>query len=362
MKVFISAGEASGDLYGAALIEELRRLDPEIEILGLGGSRMQEAGFQAIGDSSTWGSISILQSVREGLRAIGTFQRLKSAFAIGEPGVFVPIDFGFMNLRLCKAAKQAGWKVVYFIPPGSWRRDRQGADLPYLTDHIISNFPWSAEILNSMGASAHFFGHPLKQIHREILNSELPRSTVAVLPGSRRSELEQLLPILPKALEYEKRTACLPVPKHQVEYVRSRWPRSQDEVLSGSQKGAVIRTLKGSVSGLVCSGTATLEAALAKTPMVVVYKVSQAVVLETKLIGFKRPQFYSQPNILLQREVVPELIQESLNAENLKREYDRLFDDAVSSNQIAAYDEINEILGGDAAVTRSAELILSVLK
>jgi lipid-A-disaccharide synthase len=265
-----------------------------------------------------------------------------------------------MNLRLAKAAKEAGWKVVYFVPPGSWRRDRQGKDIPEVTDHVVTNFPWSADILNRMGANAHFFGHPLKQIHRDLLQRPHQRSGIAVLPGSRRSELEQLLPILSGALQDETQVATLPVPSHFRDYVDSRWSRQQDQIVDGSLKGAVISALVSSESGVICSGTATLEATLARTPMVAVYRVSKAVEIEAKLVRFKRPQFVSQPNILLQREVVPELIQEGLTVESLKRTLSSLAGQSEIRKQQAGFDEINTLLGAEDAITRTAELILSL--
>ena len=351
MRVFISAGEASGDLYGAALASRLLALG--FEVTGLGGSKMAALGLSLIGDSSTWGSISIVQSVREGLRGIGTYNRLKSALLAGPPGVFVPIDFGFMNLRLCRWAKQAGWKVLYFIPPGSWRRDRQGADIPKLADEVVTNFPWSASLLNEMGASAHFFGHPLLEIHSKVLSADLPRSGLAVLPGSRRSELEQLLPLLGAALSDYSGQITLPVPPRHMELARRLWSRKSDQVIDGSAEGAVIGTLKSAERAIVCSGTATLESALAKTPMVAVYKVSRAVEIETKLIGFKRPEFVSQPNILLQREVVPELIQERLSVASLR--------DTLGSldigRQLQGFDEIESLLSPSNCITQTVGLI-----
>ena len=351
MRVFISAGEASGDLYGAALAARL--LPMGFDVTGLGGSRMAALGLPLIGDSSRWGSISIVQSFREGLRGIGTYNRLKAALRTGPPGVFVPIDFGYMNLRLCRFARAAGWKVLYFIPPGSWRRDRQGADIPLLTDEVVTNFPWSAEILSSMGASAHFYGHPLLEIHSDVLSSDLPRSGLAVLPGSRRSELEQLLPILGMALSDYPGVITLPVPPRHIELVRRLWNRGTDQIIDGSKDGAVIGTLKSAERAVVCSGTATLEAALSKTPMVAVYKVSKAVEIETKLIGFKLPEFVSQPNILLQRAVVPELIQEGLTAVSLR---DTLANLDVG-RQLQGFDEIEALLSPSTCLTQTVELI-----
>ncbi|MEI7576300.1 MAG: hypothetical protein WCK51_05355 [Armatimonadota bacterium] len=351
MRIFISAGEASGDLYGAALAARLLPLG--FDVTGLGGSRMAALGLALIGDSSRWGSISVVQSVREGLRGIGTYRRLKASLQAGPPGVFVPIDFGYMNLRLCWWAREAGWKVLYFIPPGSWRRDRQGADIPRLAHEVVTNFPWSAELLSKMGASSHFYGHPLLEIHSEVLRSDLPRAGLAVLPGSRRSELEQLLPILSVALSDYPGTITLPVPPRHMELVRRLWARGSDQIIDGSKDGAVMGTLKSAERAVVCSGTATLEAALAKTPMVVVYRVSKTVEIETKLIGFKRPKFVSQPNILLEREVVPELIQEGLTIATLRNTLGNL----DVGRQLQGFDEIESLLSPSTCLTQTVELI-----
>ena len=359
MQVLFSAGEASGDLYAASLARELLRLDPSIRVGGIGGARLATVATEPLmADSSKWGAISISQSFREGTKVLRHFHAFKRALKTQEPGVFIPIDFGFVNLKFCRAAKAAGWKVVYFVPPGSWRRDRQGADIPRLSDAVVTPFPWSAEILKDMGANVHFFGHPLKQIHKEVIETSFDRSGLAILPGSRRSELEQLLPILNPALTDFSGTAQLPVPPTHIPYLQQHWQRKQDSIINGGETGAVMRALRTSEAGIICSGTATLEAALARTPMVVVYKVSPIVVLESKIIRFKRPQFVSQPNILLQREVVPELIQEGLSVESLRRALGEIQTPAVAEKQRLAFEEISELLGGDECITKTAELIL----
>ena len=362
MQILFSAGEASGDLYAASIARELLRLDPSVRIGGIGGTRFAQIANQPIiADSSTWGAMSVIQSLRKGFGIIPHYRALKRALRTTEPGVFVPIDFGYMNLKLCRTAKEAGWKVVYFVPPGSWRRDRQGADIPKLTDAVVTPFPWSETILKAMGANVHFFGHPLKQIHKELIETQFERNGLAVLPGSRRSELEQLVPTLNETLADYQGLIQLPVPKPFVPYLTDHWARKQDGILNGAETGTVMRALRTSEAGIICSGTATLEAALSQTPFVVVYRVSDIVILELRLIRFKRPQFVSQPNILLQREVVPELIQENYTVEKLKRALNDIQTDAVAQKQRSAFAEISELLGGDNCVTKTAELILQGL-
>ena len=361
MQVLFSAGEASGDLYAASLARELLRLDPSVSVGGIGGARLAQVATEPlIADSSQWGAISVIQSLRHGHKVVHHFLEFKKALRTRKPGVFVPIDFGFVNLKFCRAAKAAGWKVVYFVPPGSWRRDRQGQDVPSLTDAVVTPFPWSAEILREMGANVHFFGHPLKQIHKELIETPFERSGLAVLPGSRRSELEQLIPILNPVLADYPGKAQLPVPPAFVPYVKDHWARKGDSIINGGETGAVMRVLRTSEAGIICSGTATLEAALARTPMVVVYRVSQLVMLEGKVVRFKIPQFVSQPNILLQREVVPELIQDGLTVESLKRTLGEIQTQSFAEKQRLGFEEISELLGGDDCITKTAELFLSL--
>lgn len=355
MKVLFCAGEASGDLYASHLAARLLEVNPSAEVGGIGGARFSRvANRPLIKNSSAWGSISILQSIREGFGALGSYREFCQTFRTEKPGIFLPIDFGFMNLRLSKVAKENGWKVVYFVPPGSWRRDRQGADLPGLCDHIVTPFPWSAEILSLMGASAHFFGHPLKEIHREN-RLAIKREGTALLAGSRRSEIEQLVPI------YQKLNLENPVKvPSQPKYTDILKAELGYEVIDASIEGAMMRTLSGAERAIVCSGTATLEAAIAKIPMIVVYKVSSWVELETKLIGWKRPQFFSQPNILLNRNAVPELIQENCTQEKIQSAYEAVSRDR--NVQMEAFEELDHLLGGDQAITKTVELLLEIGK
>jgi lipid-A-disaccharide synthase len=158
--VVILTGEASGDLYGADLAESLRTRFPEITLHGVGGARMHAAGVQLIADSRVWGAIGIVQSVKVAPKALLAFQRVKRFLRHLRPDWVVPIDFGAFNVPLSCWAKAHGMRVAYYIPPGSWRRERQGADLPRCTDCVLTPFEWSATRLRALGAQAHWVPHP----------------------------------------------------------------------------------------------------------------------------------------------------------------------------------------------------------
>ena len=348
-RIFFSAGEASGDAYMAALATRLAGFDLE----GLGGMRARDAGVKLIGNSSQWGAISITESLKKVPVVIRTFYRAKRALRNGKPGVFVPIDFGYMNIRLARHAKNHGWKVLYFVPPGSWRQDKQGKDLPAITDVIVTPFAWSADLLNKMGANAFWFGHPLLELIPPVMDAT--RSGIAVLPGSRDQELRELIPVFAEALRGEAVTLAL-APATDAERVAKEWER-----LAGIHptviQGNTARVLQAAELALVCSGTATLEAAICGTPMVVAYRVSKAVQREAKLIRFKIPRRISLPNILLDEDPdpVPELVHDRCTPEAIRAEVAKLR--ANPEVQRAAFGRLVPILGNHDAITRTANLI-----
>lgn len=369
MRVFLSAGEASGDAYGAAFVAELRRFIPQgLEWEGIGSRRMRDAGVPLVSDSGTWGAISIAQSLQIVPRVFGGYYRAKRRLAQGTPGLFVPIDFGYANIRLSRHAKRLGWKVLYFVPPGSWRRDRQGGDLPALTDAISTPFPWSAEILAKMGANAHWFGHPIKQLLRQAAASPPnPTPFVAILPGSRIHEISENLPLIASVLRDSELAS---IPAHfalatsvDVDEFRARWrslapERTEDAFVQGD----TYRVLRQGRAAIVCSGTATLEAALARCPSVVVYRVSRATEIEAKILRFKRPRFIALPNILLDRPVVPEYVQDEATPEVVRQALSEIWTEGGARQaQLDAFEELDTLLGPDDAITKTAELARSLI-
>lgn len=348
-RIFFSAGEASGDAYEAALAKRLS----EFVLSGVGGRRSREAGVKLIGDSSQWGAISITESLRKVPVVIRTFYRAKRALKTGVPGIFVPIDFGYMNIRLARHAKNQGWKVVYFVPPGSWRKDKQGRDLPLITDAIVTPFEWSATMLNQMGANAFWFGHPLRELISIAPGSD--RHGIAVLPGSRDQELRELIPVFAEALRGESVTLAL-APATDAAAIAAEWERRAG-VKPQIIQGDAAKALQGAELALVCSGTATLEAAICGTPMVVAYRVSKAVQREAKLIRFKIPRRISLPNILLDEEPdpVPELVHDRCTVDAIRAEVARVR--ANPEVQRQAFERLVPILGPADAIQRTADLI-----
>lgn len=375
-----------GDLYRLVAQAENRALPPDertksnplsARFEGIGGAKMRDEGVQIVADSRKWGAIGITQAVRVYFRVLAGYRKAVRALNEGPPGIFIPIDFGFANLKLSRQAKAAGWKVVYFIPPGSWRKDRQGKDLPALCDAVITPFPWSAEILKGMGVDARFFGHPLKQLVREsppssersedgggLGRGNIPdanngtRSGIAILPGSRIAEIEHNLPAIADAIKGLPETAVFAVsPNLNLNDLRARWsrlaPGRDDEFVVGKTAQVLLQCR----AGIVCSGTATLEAALCGCPHVVIYRISKITEMEARLLGFK-VKYISQPNILLDREVVPELIQHGATGPAIREKLDALMQDGEArDSQLEAFAEIDAMLGPSDAITQSAKFL-----
>lgn len=354
-RVFLSAGEASGDAYAAALISRLSGFRFE----GVGGPRMAATGARMVADSSQWGALGIVEAFRVGPRVLGGYLRARAALLAGEPGLFVPIDFGFVNVKLARWAKRCGWKVLYFIPPGSWRRDRQGGDLPRIADEIVTPFRWSAELLRAAGASAHWFGHPLKQMVAERRQGvEDRREGVAVLPGSRAHEIAHNLEAIGPALAGQAGPVEFAVaPTADAEEIRRAAKAAGMDLEScrfaqGDAHGALLRAR----AAVVCSGTATLEAALCGCPCVVVYRGSKWMELEYRI---RRPRFdfISLPNILLGRGLLPELIQWDATPDRIHGLLAPLLDEGPEREaQLKGFADLDEELGPATALDATAEL------
>jgi lipid-A-disaccharide synthase len=365
VRVFFSAGEASGDAYAAALLRKVAERVPGLEFQGIGGRRLREAAAEVVSDSSNWGAIGVVQVLKRLPGILGGYYRAKQSLAAGHPGLFVPIDFGYANLRLARHAKNHGWKVLYFVPPGSWRKDRQGKDLPALTDAIVSPFPWAAEMLREMGANAHFFGHPIKQMIREA-NEKWepgPRVGIALLPGSRLQEIERHMGLLAGALKDRREAASFGVaPSIDPDRLRRTWHKLAPDRREDAFSEDVYRVLCGAKAGAICSGTASLEAALCRCPCVVFYRLSKATEMEARIVRPKF-EFISLPNILMGREIVPELAHFDATSEHIGRHLDSLLDDEeLRRRQLADFDELDDLLGPSVALDKTADLVAEMTR
>ena len=367
-RVLISAGEASGDLYAAGLVEALRRAVPETEFFGCAGPRMQSAGVEAVVDAADLAVVGLVEVVTHIPRIYREYRKLMREAAARRPDVAVLTDSPDFHFRVAKQLKRMGIPVVYLIAPQvwAWRRGRLPA-MRSLIDRLLCIFPFEQEFFAGHGIEASYIGHPLTRlVQPSASRGELRRrlgipdeaTLVALLPGSRRGEIERHLPYLLGAVndlcrrnETRDLRFVLGLP-HKANF-RERFSVTSIQVLEG-QTGDVLAC---SDLALAASGTVTVEACLLNVPMVTFYRVNGLSWILGKLLV--RVPFFSMVNLIAGRRVVPELIQDGMTAQSLAAEAQRLIEsDAVRA---AMRKDLADVAGRLSGHTNPMEVAASVV-
>jgi lipid-A-disaccharide synthase len=369
--ILLSAGEASGDMHGGTLCRELARLAPGLPLVGMGGARMAAAGVEIVADPTRHAVMGTTEAVG-GLPALWrAYRLLVRRIRQDRPRALVLIDFPDFNLRLARQAARAGVPVVYYIPPQvwAWRRWRLRA-MRRLVSLVLAVFPFERALYEESGVPVEYVGHPLLDVvPRDLPRDEARRRlglpadvpVIGLFPGSRRQETERLLPAMADAatrLRREHPTARIllgrapTVDAARVDALLAAGGDGRVEVRPGSHELMAASDLL-----LIASGTATLEAALLGTPMVVCYRVSRTTEVTVRLLVHV-PR-YSLPNILGGREVVREVLQDDVTGERLADEARRLLGPSEAADaQRRAFAEIRDGLGKEGVASRAAAAVL----
>jgi lipid-A-disaccharide synthase len=365
----IVAGEASGDLHGAALVREALRLRPGLAFFGVAGPLMRKAGVEAVfatEDFSAMGFGELAGRISHLLRAQLSLRQM-----VREEGVaaLVLIDFADFNLRLAAAARRAGVPVLYFISPKVWAwRPGRIKTIKRLVDRMAVIFPFEEPLYEQAGVQVEYVGHPLLDSLAEVPPKDEARRAlglgpgllVGLLPGSRRSEIERLVPVMARA------AALIQQARPESRFVLPVAPTlTHDLIRRHLSNGPEVALVEGASLALsacdvviVCSGTATLEAAILQRPMVVVYRASTlSYHLAKRLI---QVPFISLPNLLAGAEIVPELIQGEATPERIAAATLALIED--SGQQAADLAKIREQLGAPGASKRAALMLVSMVE
>lgn len=369
------AGEASGDLHGAALCRALRAHAPGARLFGMGGRQMAAAGMRLLAEITDTAVVGLSEVVRRLPALRRTYRRLVAALRNERPAALVLIDYPGMNLRLAAVARSAGVPVVYFVPPQiwAWRAGRAKA-MRRSVSLVLAVFPFERALYQSAGVPSEFVGHPVldalptaptRNEARAALGVDPDELLIGLLPGSRRQEIDRLTPLLRDAAGQiaasrpRARFALALAPTIERAHVERHLNGGPPIRLVDDATYAVMRAAD---LLLVTSGTATLEAALLGTPMIVCYRVS----LFTELMGrlLVRIPWISLANIVLGRAVVPELCQRrEVTAERVAREALALLAaPAALEAQRQAFGELSEQLGQPGVGDRAARLVLAVAR
>lgn len=336
-KVLISAGEASGDLYAAALAEALRRRRPDLQFFGCAGPRMQKAGVRPVVDAHSLAVVGLVEVVTHIPRIYGEYRKLLNAASAERPEVAILTDSPDFHLRVAGRLNKLGIPVVYLVAPQvwAWRKGRMPR-MRRTIDRLLCIFPFEPEFFARHGMEATYIGHPLTRLVRPSANrAELRRHfevsdgtpLVALLPGSRSGEAARHLPVLLKTVERLKAAA-----KTAPHFILAVPPGTIGTNFKERISAASIQLVEGRTwDVLVCadvalaaSGTVTIEACLLGTPMVTFYRVNNLSWWMGKALV--RVPFYSMVNLVAGRRIVPELIQDEMTAENLARETQALLE------------------------------------
>jgi len=377
--IFLSAGEASGDLHGATLSRALGDLAPGIRLRGMGGPRMAAAGVDVIADLSAHAAMGTSEAIGRIPGLVRAYRLLESRLARERPRALVVIDFPEFNLRLARAARRAGVPVVYFIPPQlwAWRRGRI-RQVARRINRVLAVLPFEPQIYEGADIPVDFVGHPLLDVLPLDLSREDARrrldiapgeTVVGLLPGSRREEVAKLLPPM---LVAAKRLAAAGVSRRFALGLAPTVDRAavEREIGAAFAEGGprvdvlehrTYEVMAGADTVLIASGTATLEAALLGAPMVVCYRVSRLTEAVVRMLA--RVHWCSLPNLIAGREVVPEILQDELNGQRLASEVLRLLDDpATAEAQRTAFKEVRAQLGDRGVGRRAARAMLEVAR
>jgi lipid-A-disaccharide synthase len=373
-RVFISCGEPSGDLYAGALTEQLRALNPTVQVTGFGGERLRAAGAELVGDYHGLAVTGLVEALRVLPRSLGMYRRLVRAARQQRPDVFVAIDFPDFNFRLASAIRRLGVPIVYYIPPQLWAwRSGRMRTLKALADRICVIFPFEPAIYRDAGTPATFVGHPLVDLAvadapRDAFLAEVrldpARPVVALMPGSRANEVGQILPTILQALP--RIAAAVP----GTQFLLARAPGLADGLLAPLRstnipvavvEGRSDSVLAASNAVITASGTATVQAAIHECPMVIVYRVAPL----SYAIGrrFVHVDTFGMVNLVAGDRIAPELIQDGFTAEAVAAETIRLLtDESVRARTLAALQEVKRRLGGEGASRRAAEAVLETAR
>jgi lipid-A-disaccharide synthase len=377
--VLISCGEPSGDVYAGALVRELRRIDPNTTVSGLGGPSLAAAGGVVLEDYRGLAVTGLTEAIAQVPRSYFTLRRLAEVARDERPDVLVVIDFPDFNLGLvprlglAPIVKRLGIPVVYYIPPQLWAwRPKRLERIRRVADRVLVIFPFEEAIYRDGGVPVEFVGHPLVELTPPGVDrgSTLTRlgldptaPAVALLPGSRPSEVAHHLPTLVAAAERIRRD----VPRAQ--FLIARAPHLPDSLfaLPTSDSRPPTSVIEGDTNAVLsaadvvitASGTATVQTALHDKPMVIVYRVSRTTYWLLKRLV--KVDTIGMVNLIAGERLVPELVQDAFTPEAVAREAVSMLTDASRAAQIrVGLARVRQRLGGVGASRRAADAILAV--
>ena len=372
--VMIVAGEASGDMHGGNLVREMLNIDPALTFYGIGGNRLQKEGVELLANASEMAVVGLTEVVSKLGRILKIMRMMKRSLDERRPDLVILIDYPDFNLPIAAAAQKRGIKVFYYISPQvwAWRKSRIG-QIKKTVNKMAVILPFEVEIYRQKGFEVNYVGHPLldmvklnysKQESRKKFDLAPDKITIAILPGSRPSEVTKLLPELMLAARILK--SDMPDIQFVLPLADTLEAASVTEIISSSHvkvkviSGHTYDAIACADLALVASGTATLETALLGVPMVIVYKIS----LLSYCIGrlFVDVKNIGLVNIIAGKTIVPELIQADAGGKRIAAEALSILKNGERKQEmIKELEAIRAKLGETGAARRAAQIACDMI-
>ena len=373
LRIAMVAGEPSGDVLAAGMVAELKRLYPDAIIEGIGGPNMQAQGFHSLFDMETLSVMGLVEVLSHLPAILKVKKALLAYFSDNPPDIFVGIDAPDFNLRVEKELKSKGVKTIHYVSPTIWAwREKRVHKIAKAAGRVLGLFPFEQQVYDKYDVPYTFVGHtmadsialtPDQQASRNTLNLPIDKAVLAVLPGSRRGEVDTLLPIFIETMEKiasQRPDIEFVIPAanvHRLEQINGMLKEANNaserlpiHVTEGTYRDAMI----ASNVILLASGTATLEAMLCKRPMVVAYKLSPITYKIMQRL-YKAP-FFALPNLLANEALVPELLQEDVNPDTLSQHALTYFD-SDNTDLISRFTDLHHTLKCNADKTAAQAVV-----
>ncbi len=377
MRIGLVAGEASGDMLGAELIAEIRKRHPQAEFEGIAGPRMREQGCRALFESEKLAVMGIFEVLGHLPELLSIRRQVRRHFVQSPPDVFVGIDAPDFNLGLERKLHEAGIRTVHYVSPSVWAwRQGRVQHIAASVDRVLTLFPFEQTFYQQHGVDARCVGHPLadaipaqvdQAAARRALNLPQSGAVVALLPGSRRSEVQRLAKtfVLTARRCAETRPTLHFVAPMAHAAVRTIFSDAVDRYGAGLNvkltDGGAQQAIAAADVVLLASGTATLEALLLKRPMVVAYRISTLTYWLVRGLRLLKVPYYSLPNWLCREQVIPEFIQGDARPERLATAVLRWLDHPQDMHALAdRFEEVHRSLRRGASA-RAAEAVLELV-
>lgn len=375
-KVVIVAGEVSGDQHGARLVRDLRALRNDVECLGIGGETLRAAGVRTVVDAREMAVLGLFEVIARYPFFRRVFRQMTDLLRAERPDALLLVDYPGFNLRLAAVAHGLGIPVFYYISPQVWAWHRSRIPkMAKIIDLLMVIFPFEVDVFKGTGLRTEFVGHPLVASVRRTLarpEPELPwpagARRVAILPGSRRQEIRRILPrMLAAARELRRRdpstSFLIPAASDEIRgLIEARLAAlpAEERAAIGLVTGRMREVTRQARAAMVCSGTATVETALLRCPMIVVYRTVPLTYWLGRLLV--RVQWLGMVNLIAGRTLCPEFIQQAARPAAMADALDTLLGDTPERRtQLDGLNEVGRALAGEGRIKSAGQLVAESL-